>query len=550
VRKNGDSGTIEQRHLLHATKSREIGRRRASADASKVDRLAVVSKIFVPSDAVRHLRRLVGPLVKELRMKKLLVTSLLAFAACGFAQDPQTAQPAQTTTAQQPAAGQQAGAQGQQQPQQKTIKDPAEYNAYMSAISTTDPAAKAQALEAFLQQYPNTVVKEETLEQLMAAYQAANNPAKMTDAANRLLQVNPNNIRALALLTYSDRSSNNFSQASSFAERGLQAAETMPRPAGMNDADYKKLQDGVRVIFNGAIGMNALQNKDYAAAQKAFLAAVSVPEDANNLQDVYPLATAYLQANPPDYQNGLFWSAKAVDLAQSQGNTAAMQQIDKFAQYYYKKFHGSTDGWDQYKQAVATAKTPQEAPQITPAPPPPTPCEFADTIMKQNPEVSQMAYGDWLFVLGSGNQADADKVWTFLNGKGIPVSSKDHPAKVISATPDELQLATTDDDIQENKADVTLKLAKPLPASKVPTPGSSLNGEWIGKATSYTPLPPPAPQGGANATPTQPQQPQPGCLPNTGGGVMLTLTEGEEKTATPAHRTPARRPTHRRPSSH
>ena len=99
-------------------------------------------------------------------MKKLLVTSLLAFAAYGFSQNPQGTAPAQTTTGQQPStAGQQAAGQ-QAQPQQKTIKDPAEYNAYMSAISASDPNAKAQALEAFLQQYPNTVVKEETLEQL------------------------------------------------------------------------------------------------------------------------------------------------------------------------------------------------------------------------------------------------------------------------------------------------------------------------------------------------------------------------------------------------
>jgi len=451
-------------------------------------------------------------------MKKLLVMSLLALAAYGFAQDSQSAQPGQTA-----------------QPQQKTIKDPAEYNAYMSAISSTDPTAKAQALEAFLQQYPNTVVKEETLEQLMAAYQGT---PKMTDAANRLLQVDPNNIRALALLTYGDRAQGNFSQAAQFAQRGLQAAETMPRPAGMSDADYKKLQDGVKVIFNGAIGMNALQTKDYPAAQKAFLAAISVPDDANNLQDVYPLATAYLQATPPDYQNGLYWGAKAVNLAQ--GNAAAQQQIDKFAQYYYKKYHGSPDGWDQYKAAVANAKSPQEAPAITPAPPPPTPCEFADTIMKQNPQVSQMAYGDWLFVLGSGNQKDADEVWTFLNGKGIPVSSNDHPAKVISATADELQLATTDDDIQENKADVTLKMATPLPAAKVPQPGTMLSGEWVGKATSYTALPATAPanQSGA-ATPAQPPA---GCLPNTGGGVMLTLTEGTNKTAKPpVHHAPAKR---------
>ena len=92
-------------------------------------------------------------------MKKLLLTFLLAFAAYGFAQEAQGTAPAQTTPGQQPTAGQQTttgsqqttGAQQAAQPQQKTIKDPAEYNAYMSAISAQDPAAKAQALEAFLQ---------------------------------------------------------------------------------------------------------------------------------------------------------------------------------------------------------------------------------------------------------------------------------------------------------------------------------------------------------------------------------------------------------------
>ncbi len=498
-------------------------------------------------------------------MKKLLLTSLLAFAAYGFAQEAQGTAPSQTTPGQQPTAGQQTtGNQQAAQPQQKTIKDPAEYNAYMSAISAQDPNAKAQALEAFLQQYPNTVVKQETLEQLMAAYQAANNGPKMTDAANRLLQVDPSNIRALALLTFVTRSqaaqqtnpqqaAQVYAQAAQYAQRGLQAAESMPRPAGVSDADFEKLKNGVKVIFNGAIGMDALQRKDYATAQKALSAAVSVPENANNLQDVYPLATAYLQANPPDFINGLFFAARAVDL--SANNPAAQQQINKFAQYYYKKYHGSTDGWDQVLQAAQNSPTPPAGFTITPAPPPPTPCEFADTIMKQNPDVSQMAYGDWLFVLGSGNQKAADAVWTFLNGKGIPVSSPEHPAKVISATAEELQLATTDDNIQEGKADVTLKLAKPLPASQVPQPGTMLAGRWVGKATSYTPLPPaqsaqnaaaagqqqqPA-AAGANA-----QQPQPaGCLPNTGGGVMLTLTEGAKqetaKKAPPKRSTTTRR---------
>ena len=73
---------------------------------------------------------------------------------------------------------------------------PAEYNAYNSAIGQTDPKAKAAALEAYLTAYPQSAVKAAVLEQLMLAYSAFD-PAKTLDAADRLLQVDPNNLRGL-----------------------------------------------------------------------------------------------------------------------------------------------------------------------------------------------------------------------------------------------------------------------------------------------------------------------------------------------------------------
>ena len=55
------------------------------------------------------------------------------------------------------------------QTQQKQIKDPAEYNAYVNAIQQKDPNAKAQSLEAFLQTYPNSVMKIDAAEEVMGA---------------------------------------------------------------------------------------------------------------------------------------------------------------------------------------------------------------------------------------------------------------------------------------------------------------------------------------------------------------------------------------------
>ena len=72
---------------------------------------------------------------------------------------------------------------------QITIKDPQEYNDYTNAEGQATPAAKAAAIEAFLTKYPNSVVKNDLLEQLMLTYQG--DPVKMLDAADRLLAADP-----------------------------------------------------------------------------------------------------------------------------------------------------------------------------------------------------------------------------------------------------------------------------------------------------------------------------------------------------------------------
>src|SRR5437764_6677399 len=134
-------------------------------------------------------------------MNKVLVMFVLALTALST-----TAAMAQGAGAGQPGQSQPAQNQpGQGQPGNKEIKDPAEYNAYIAALNSTDPAQKAAALAAFLNQYPQTVVKSDALEQEMAAYQAANNPAKVKETARTILQENPNHVRARAIATAFER---------------------------------------------------------------------------------------------------------------------------------------------------------------------------------------------------------------------------------------------------------------------------------------------------------------------------------------------------------
>ena len=70
------------------------------------------------------------------------------------------------------------------------IKDPAEYNAYVAAIQQKDPTAKISGLEAFLTQYPNSVMKEDALETLMGAYQAKGDRTKAQEYGKKAAEFN------------------------------------------------------------------------------------------------------------------------------------------------------------------------------------------------------------------------------------------------------------------------------------------------------------------------------------------------------------------------
>ncbi len=372
-------------------------------------------------------------------------------------------------------------AQGQAAP---TIKDPAEYNAYVNASGQTNPAQKAQALEAFLQTYPNSVMKEEALVSLVSAYQQAGDTQKMIDAANRVLAVNPNSVRALAVLTYYYRATTttqnltqNLDLIQKYAQQGEQALQNMKKPEGMSDADFTKFHNELSAIFEGGLGFVALQKKDNASAAKDFKEAVS-EESQPSIADVYPLAQADLEAKPMNPE-GFWFIVKASQMAQGAGQ----QQILDYGRKKYIRYHGNDNGWsDLVAQATASSSImPPAGFTVAAAPPPPSPAQQAADLVKSK-DPKQMSFAEWELVLSSGNQQAADTVWNAIKDKAVKLG-----ANVINATASKIQLAGSDDDIEAKKADITLTMAKPLPTKLVPAAGSLMN--FQGTVSSYTPNP-------------------------------------------------------------
>ena len=407
-------------------------------------------------------------------MNKVVVASLLALSAVALA-------PGSRVAFAQNQVNLGTGAQG------GAIEMPAaEANAYNNAITQTDPKAKAAALEAYLTQYPQSPVKESVLQQLMQAYSQFD-PAKSLDAADRLLQVNPNNLPALTIEAYFRRATADtltdpaakqsaLDAAAGFGQKGLAAT----KPKDMSDADFAKAQAGSAQYFYAAIASAALGKKDTATAITNFKSELgSVPVDQTTkpgtlLQDTYSLATAYYQSTPPDLINCAWYAARAATFAPEPYKS----QMMPLAKYCFRKYHGADDGFDALVAAAQANLAPPADFAIKPAP---KPADIVKQVIASTPDLATLAVSDKEFILQNGAPEDAAKVWDTIKGK----SNQFPDVLVIAATESSIQAAISDDAIQSKTADFTFQMKEPL--KTVPAVGSKIT--ISGTYASFTPSP-------------------------------------------------------------
>jgi hypothetical protein len=235
-------------------------------------------------------------------------------------------------------------------------------------------------------------------------------------------------------------------------------------------------------IFNAAIGIAALTNKDYDTARKALRAAVdSTPDSQKDFSVVYPLALAYAGPTPadpkltPDPINAIWFAIRASAVAP---NAQYQTQIEKYAKGQYVKYHAGDDGWADVLAQAKANPTPPAGFTIKPAP---SPDEQAhNMVVATTPD--KMDFATWEFVLTNGKQADQDAVWNAIKGKPVQMQGQ-----VIKATATQFDIAGSSDDIDAKKADITLTFEDKVPLKLIPKEGASL--DFQGEPASYTPNP-------------------------------------------------------------
>ncbi len=369
----------------------------------------------------------------------------------------------------------------------------AQQKAYATILATPDPGKRAEALELFIAFYPNSPLLIRAYEQLMASWQAAKELAKADAVATKLLQIDPGNVRALVNKVYVGRARlasgdvAGLAAVVALAERGIAALPKWQKPDGIIDQDFARLKLQAAAIFDSVLAFAAQQAKDYPKAKRYYLDSVTI--DPSNLQDVYQLSVLMLEGTPLD-PLGFWYAARAIGLARATKNDQAAAGIDKYARARYRGYHGSEEGWDalltrtaegspippeNFAASISRALTTSEA--------------AVQAVTEHDP--ATLSFADWEFILAQrdvspANKDAADKVWKAIGDKQKGGEARlKISVKVITATPDKLTAAITDENQRSGTADLEIAMARPL--APLPSPGVKIS--IIGLLSDYQPKP-------------------------------------------------------------
>ena len=277
-------------------------------------------------------------------------------------------------------------------PDSVAAKDPAEFNACQSAVSQSDPKARAAALESFLQAYPHSPARKAVLDMMLDTYYYP--PLKDVDkaisAAGRLLEEDPNNMKAIFLseviqymrcLPVSDMQSNDlgacdvltcYPKTSDTQVRDVQVCEeaaalglrglALPMPDNISADDWNNQSRSKYAIFHSAIASDDTTSKrDFKSAIPEYRAALRLyPADGMfgvPLGVTLKLAEAYTRPETRDITQTIWFFSRAWGFVPE---GPARKKIETVLESYYKDYHGSREGLDAVKAQAAVSVFPPE----------------------------------------------------------------------------------------------------------------------------------------------------------------------------------------------
>ena len=310
------------------------------------------------------------------------------------------------------------------------------------------------------------MVKKSVLEDLTLTYQKMGDSTKAIGAAARLLQVDPNNMKAILISVIDKRSEclktsdpQTCDDAAAIAQKGLTVAKT----ADYSDAEWKQMTDTAYPLFHSAIALDDLASKkDSKSAQDEYIKELMLfplpaTTSGTGLVDTLQLAEAYAKPDARDMVKAIWFYARAWNFAPP----AYKAQIEPKLEYWYKRYHGNLEGLDAVKTASAATLFKPDSFTIAPAPTPP---EIVHNVLAATTDLTKLNLEDKEFILANGTQADAQKLWAVLQNQATPV-----PGVVIDASASVLKISVTTTASVKPK-DYLVKLTTPAACGTITAP--------------------------------------------------------------------------------
>ena len=267
----------------------------------------------------------------------LTVAALLAAQQQAPTQQKQTAGAAGATQPQQGAAATPAG---KRPPQAKTQPEFDAYNAAMA--NQKDPAAMEKAADDFATKFPDSELRVLLYKAAVGGYQNANNGDKMSDMAQKVLKLDPDDPVALIAVSevIAERTRDTdldkdqrFGQAKKYAQHALETIDTdIPVPANTPQSQVDAYKGLLRSSAYSVLGTIAYDQEKYADAQGYFQKSIDAYPSQPDPVVVLRLALALDKQGK--YPEALKAANQAVDLTQegTAAGTTARHERDRLMQ--------------------------------------------------------------------------------------------------------------------------------------------------------------------------------------------------------------------------
>jgi tetratricopeptide (TPR) repeat protein len=268
---------------------------------------------------------------------------ILAAASLAVAQTAQPQTPNQSSQSSTPGAAQGSAPTtppGKLPPQAKTQP---EFDAYQAAIkNANDPAAMEKAADDFAAKFPDSELRVLLYRVAMHAEQGANNAEKMSETAQKILKIDPDDPEALigAAEVIAERTRDTdldrdqrYAEAQKDSQRALQTIDTDAQiPAGTPQEKIDAYKGFLRSSAYSILGTIAFNQKNYVEAEDQFRKSI----DAFPAQPdpVVVLRLAIALDNQGKYPDALKEANRAVELTQenTQAGTLARRERDRLVQ--------------------------------------------------------------------------------------------------------------------------------------------------------------------------------------------------------------------------